>query len=131
MLFPIYVTEGVDESPGLRGVSPLVENLTFAGTDLATLFADVRAILSTIATPAVDDAQAVIAKHAEAYSGGNWVIVPIGVEVTVEGEKERTRINISFSKRLAARVERARKANGDTFSGWLAQAATERLTRGG
>ena len=42
MLFPIYVTEGVDESPGLRGVSPLVENLTFAGKDLAALVADVK-----------------------------------------------------------------------------------------
>lgn len=129
MFVPVYVWR--IDSDTIAGECPLVPGVTFKGATPAELEEDVRGVWGSLKADAVENPLTVVAQFERAYAGrgGLWSHINIG-GAEAEAQGKPVRVNLSLPAALVKHIDAAADIGGMTRSGWLAQAAREKLTRG-
>jgi len=131
--YPIAIESG-DETTAFGVVVPDLPGCFSAGDTLDEAVENSKEAIALWIETVLDDdgtvpAPGKLADHTKnpEFSGWTWAVVEID-GVLLDDKSER--VNISMPKRILARIDRHASARGETRSGFLVNAALERIVHG-
>jgi len=132
--YPIAIETG-DETTAFGVVVPDLPGCFSAGDTLDEAVENSKEAIALWIETVLDDngtvpAPGKLADHAKnpELSGWTWAVVEIDGALL---DDKSERVNISMPKRILARIDRHVSAHGETRSGFLVNAALERIVHGG
>jgi len=131
--YPIAIEPG-DETTAFGVVVPDLPGCFSAGDTLDGAVENSREAISLWIETVLDDhgtvpAPGKLADHAgnPEFSGWTWAVVEVDAALL---DDKAERVNISVPRRILARIDRHAAAHGETRSGFLVNAALERIIHG-
>ena len=131
--YPIAIEPG-DETTAFGVIVPDLPGCYSAGDTLDAAVENSKEAIALWIETVLDDNGAVPApgtlrEHSKnpEFSGWTWAVVEVDGALL---DDKSERVNISMPKRILARIDRYASAHGETRSGFLVNAALERIVHG-
>lgn len=131
--YPIAIEQG-DETTAIGVVVPDLPGCFSGGDTLDEAVENSKEAISLWIETVLDDGGTIpapgkLADHVKdpAFAGWAWAVVEVDAALL---DDKAERVNISVPRRILARIDRYATAKGETRSGFLVNAALERIVHG-